>query len=458
MKRFLNFKNLIILFLIILGLFLRFYKLSERTVFDADQEWLSYRANDLLKGDVVLIGPVTSVGNFSIGPGFIYLLGLVSFFMDGNPISAAILSVVLGILALIAIYYFVNQFIDKKTSLLILYLLSISFSLIVWDQNPWAPSLFYLSQTILLIGAYLSLKKDIGYIIMAIAVVIGFQSHIGIVLSLASLSIYFVFVKPIKPKISTIIYSILILFFGFIPNIIFDLTHNFVNFKRFIGIIHGDGIDYFLGFGKIINVLSDNVVSIFYPRRINIFDNIFIKVAFAIILVNSLSYLRSKKFKNLSLLLLVTTIFPALFFYIQQGKFSEYYLMMTVPSLIIMLSLFIYSLFDKKIVLILFILMASYLNVRNILIYKRNLNLKAKMSVAQDIVNKAGYDNYGISLSVRHGDQFGFKFIFDYYGIKADIPPQKGETKIFSIIIPEGYQGMNGMKDFDGIGLRWQGI
>jgi hypothetical protein len=83
---------------------------------------------------------------------------------------------------------------------------------------------------------------------------------------------------------------------------------------------------------------------------------------------------------------------------------------------------------------------------------------KAKEEVARTMIQKAGTDNYGISLTTSLGNNFGFKYIFDYYKITADMPPKRGETRIFSIIIPEGFDGMVGMEDYSGIGLRWSGI
>ena len=58
-------KEIIIVGLILLlGLSLRLYNLDQRTSFDADQEWLATRSYEMLKGDLPLLGPVTSVGNF----------------------------------------------------------------------------------------------------------------------------------------------------------------------------------------------------------------------------------------------------------------------------------------------------------------------------------------------------------------------------------------------------------
>lgn len=462
-KLFLKYKEFIIVFLILFtALGLRLYNLPQRTSFDADQEWLAFRASDIFSGDLPLLGPVTSVGSFSIGPGYIYMISLLGVFTGQAPITGAYLSVILGILTLILIYVFTKYFIDQnlnyKTAYLILFFSAVSFNLISWDQLPWAPSLFYSSQLILLIGAYLSNKRQIGYMIMALGFVMGFQSHFGIILSLVSIFIYLIFIRPVKPSKDTLIKTLAILFLGLLPNIVFDLTHNFTNIKRIILAFKGDGVDYFVSLNKLINVLNYNLTSHIYPKNNNLIDSILNRVFFALVLVNAISLLRNKQLKNVSFLLLITAIFPAILFYIQQGKFSEYYLMMTVPSLILLLALFIKSVSNKPLLLSIFIIVSVWINGKEFMNKKVPWNLSAKEKVVQAIIEKGGKENYGISLSTSLGNNFGFRYILKYFDVKADVPPKQGETKIFSIIIPEGFDGMVGMEDYDGIGLRWSGI
>ena len=453
-----GFKYLIIAIILIVGLYLRLNNLHETTTFTADQEWLAFKAKEVLSGNFVTLGPVTSIGNFSIGPWFIYLWSIFGIFGQNAPITGAYLSVFLGMLTIIGMFLFVGYFIDKKTSYIILFLVSISSNLIFWDQIPWAPSLFYLSQIVLLSGAYMVTKNKIGYLLLVIGFVMGFSSHFGIILSLISILIYFVFAKPVKIDLKIFLITTLILFVGLLPNFIFDLTHNFTNLKKIIDIANGDKFKYFVSFNNIINILSVHTASLIYPRNNITFDHIVIKSLLALSLANAIRLLRNKKFKNLSLLLLITAIFPAILFYFLQGKFSEYYLLMTVPSLIFLFTLFLKNFVNNKLILIPVVIIAIYLNFRQLSNRYVPWNLSAKENIVKEIIKIGGHDNYGISLTTSLGNNFGFKFIFDYYGIKADIPPKKGETKIFSIIIPEGFDGMVGMKDFDGIGLIWQGF
>lgn len=458
MKELFKFKNIFLVLILLLALYLRLNNLHQRTLFDADQEWLATRAVDLLKGDLPLLGPVTSVGSFSIGPGFIYLWAISSFIFSLAPISGAYLSIFLGLLFLIAIFFVVKEYIGLKVAYLTLFLCSISSSLIFWDQSPWAPSLFYLSQAILLFATLSSLKYKWGYYLIAFSIVLAFQSHFGIVLSIISVLFFFIFVKPVKIDRKTLLITALILFLGFLPNIVYDLTHDFNNLKKLAYTIDDGGVDYFVSFNKIVNVLNFNTTSVVYPKNNNLFDSVFTKSLFALILVNAISLLRDKKMKNISLLLLITLVLPAAIFYMQQGKFSEYYLLMTVPSSILLFSLFLYRIINNKLLLSLIVLMSIYLNYQQISDRYVSWNLKAKEMVAQKIVEVGGKSGYGISINSKLGDSFGFNYIFNYYGIEADYPPKQGQTKIFSIAVPQGFEGVVGTHSYDGIGLLWSGM
>lgn len=457
---------LLIIAILFLGTFLRIHNLPELTSFNADQEWLAFRAKEILNKDLVLIGPVTSVGNYSIGPAFVYMWSFFSFLTGNAPIAGAYLAVFIGVVSLLFIHFFVNKFIDQKIAILTMFLVAISAPTIFWDQSPWTPSLFIIPQILMLIGAYIINKNKLGYLLISLSLVIGFQAHVGIILSFISVLIYLFFVRPVKLDSVTFLKSLGIIVLGLLPNIVFDLAHNFVNFLRLFDVIKGENLDYFTGFGKIINVLSYNAISIIYPNNKTLIDGVLIRILYALVLVNCVRNLRSKESKSISLLLLITTIFPAFVFYLQQGKFSEYYLMMTVPSSIFMVSLLLRDLINFKdknykfiyIKTLSIVILSLFLNLKMINNRVVDFNLKAKQDTIAEIVKMAGTDGYGISLTTKYGDQFGFKYILDYFEIKADLPPKKGETKIFSIILPEGFDGMYGMKDFNGIGLRWSGI
>jgi 4-amino-4-deoxy-L-arabinose transferase-like glycosyltransferase len=455
-----NFKFSILLPIIILivGFVLRIYNIEQRTFFEADQEWLSIRARDLLRGDLALIGQTTSVGSFSIGPGYIYLQAIFSFVFRGDPVGGVYLSIFLGMATLVGLYLFSRHFVSEKFALLVLVLTSFSSGIITWDQSPWAPSLFYIAQLLILSGAYLvSQKKQIGWLLFCLGAVTGFQSHIGVILSVLSVIIYFLIIKAEKPVKKYLLLSVLIIFIGLLPNLVFDLFNDFVNLKR-ISAIFGSGEGGYLPFSKVTGAMAYSASAILYPRQVNLLDSFIVRVILAASIANGLSLLFDKKFYKLSLLLLITGILPPALFFIQQGKFSEYYILMSVPSLVFLTSLLVYKMGDRPLLFIPIILLSVILNLQNWTRLERGLSLHDKKQVVAKVVELGGREGYGVSLSTGPGYNFGYNYLFDYYNAKPNIPPLKDQTKIFTIVAPEGYGGINGKLDYGGIGLLWQGI
>lgn len=450
--------NIWVVMILLLGTFLRFHHLGTRTYFDADQEWMAFRSRDLLKGDLALIGPVTSIGSFSIGPGFIYLNGIFSFIFSNHPISGSILSVLLGLLTCLSLYLFAKNFVNQKFALILLFLVSTSWMFIKWDQLPWTPSLFYLAQIIVLAGTYMvSIKKDLGWVLLSLGFVVGFQAHVGIIISILCAILYLLVTKPKLPKFKYVVYSFAILFFGLLPNIVFDVFNNFVNFQRFLDIFSDTNNNY-LSFSKVVGAMASYTSSIIYPRQINTIDTVITRVILAAAIANGLSMLFDKKLRKLALLLVITAILPPALFYFQQGKFSEYYIMMSAPSLLLLTMFLIYKVFNNKYLLFTIILTTSLLNFNYWKQLDNNLTLQYKINIVRKIVEMGGIEGYGVSLTTAPGMNFGYNYLFDYYKAKPNLPPLKDQKKIFTILVPDGFDGIQGMKDYGGIGLLWQGI
>ena len=159
------------------------------------------------------------------------------------------------------------------------------------------------------------------------------------------------------------------------------------------------------------------------------------------------------------MLILIYLIFVPLVFLFWKGNFSEYYLtMITVPAFIFLIASIIdFYLLKKRFLLLIFLMVFLYLNIGEWKIRSRPLNLAAMKNTVNLIIEKGSSGGYGVSLTTKPGYQFGYKYLFDYYRAYPDIPPKKGETKIFTIIVPAGFDGIRSMVEYDGIGVLWQG-
>jgi len=454
--------SILLILTLITAFLIRMYRLEERVGFGADQEYLFYKAKELLSGDPVLLGMATSVGGFSIGPFFTYLWTLFSFLFSGNPLSGSYLSVFLGLITVVVIF-FTTRVVFKSylTALSLAIIYSFSYSIYVWDISPWPPSLFYISQFFLIAGIYISTKRSSGFMLAALGFAIGFNSHISIFVSLfPAMVFWFVNYRNIKKKINTrhAYYSLAIIFLAVLPNLIFDLSHQFINIKRLFGLVGNPQTQYFhpSSLSKITYSLYESSIGVLYPSaEKNSLPFIFWGVIALVLLT-----LRNSKLKSFVYLLLLWLFIPAVVFLSWKGNFSEYYLtMITVPAFILLLGCLIkhFSKRWKIITLWLFILF-SFVNLKAWKDRTRPLNLSAMKNAVNLIIEMGGKSEYGVSLSTMPGYQFGYEYLFDYYNATPDIPPKKGETKIFTIVIPPGYEGINARVEYDGIGVLWEGV
>ncbi len=445
-------KYLPIILIIALAVFLRFYLLERRAAFDADQEEIAFKAKELLSGNPVLLGPKTSLGGFSIGPGFTYLWALFALFLKGDPIAGAYLSVFLGILFIIGTYLISRKIFSERVGLILSFIIAVSVSFIQWDQNSWAPSLFYLSELITFYGAYISKDNKNGLPLVALGLGLGFQSHFAVFLLLLPLAVYLLFYKPIINR-KTLITLLSILIVSILPVILFDLLNGFVNLQRLLSIFTLGRAGVAVPKIKIITTLMSNSSGILWPH----FSILPVVLIFAITVLYSFRGIyRDKTSRPLLVLINLFLFAPFLIFLFYKSNFSEYYLMTAVVPFLFLLG-YLFSAVKSKYALLLILGIFSFLNVRSFISIYKPMNLYAKEQIVREVIERGGKNGYGVSLSVKPGYGFGYSYLFGYYNAKPDLPPLKNQKKIFTVISPPGYKGIEPMIEVDGVGLRWEG-
>ena len=398
---------------VILAAYFRFHHLPQRTVFDADQEEIAYKAQEILSGDPALLGPKTSVGGFSIGPLFAYLWAAVGIFFSQSPLSGAYLSSLIGIATLFLLYFSAREMFGSKVSLLLSLFYAVSFGCIFWDQNPWAPSLFYPSQLLILWGAYISQKDPKGIVLAALGVGLGFQSHFGIFLSVLSLAVFWAFFRP-RLKRGPVVLSLIIIFASLAPWLVFDLTHGFVNSLRLMSVFKQATGSAALGMEKLFSSAAMMGASVIYPY----FPKIVNKIIFLSALgLGAFFAVRDREKRRALALILVSIVVPVVLFIPYKSFFSEYYLMMIVPGFLLLLGYFIHILVKGKYMIPVFLVFAVFVfyNLNVFRTYHRPLSLKAKMDAVGFIVSNAPDGGYGVSLTTELGYNFGYGYIFDYF-------------------------------------------
>ena len=150
-------ESILLILILLLGTFLRLYKLEERFQFAGEQgNELLQMKNFIESGQIPLLGPATSHPWLSFGPLYYWLMIPVLTLFDFNPLSVGYLMAIMGTLLIFVNYLIVKSLFDKKTAIISSFLIAVSYSFV---QNTlgarffslvpffFYPFIYYLSRT-----------------------------------------------------------------------------------------------------------------------------------------------------------------------------------------------------------------------------------------------------------------------------------------------------------------------
>lgn len=221
--------HLILGFIILLAILLRFTRYSERWGLASDQARDALVAREVLAGKPLpMIGPFSSAGNFTTGPvWYWFVTGATTF----NPTSVTTPWVVLTAtyVGMVILLYITGRIIAGPALGVILGLFAaVSPAQISQGFNLTNPSLVAVFATIALWAGvqYLKTGKTIPLVVLGLATGCAVSTHYQAALLSLYVFLVFAFRRP------TLKQFLLFLLFGvvsFIPLIIFDLAHKFYN-------------------------------------------------------------------------------------------------------------------------------------------------------------------------------------------------------------------------------------
>lgn len=323
----------IFLSVILIGaLFVRVYRIDQILQFYFDQGRDGLAIWDLIYNhNVSLIGPTTGIAGIFRGPFYYWLITPAYFLGGGNPIFPSVFLSILGVFAILLIYYLGAKIQNRTTGLIAAIIASFSFYLMLagrWLSNP-TPMLLL---SLLLVWMMLLAHEGKKWAWIAIALLAGtslfhFGSS-GEFFYFPAIVIFFVwqFFRKNSPNIKIILISIGIFLLTASPLIIFDLRHD--------------------------NILSNNIYQFLFTKesfkssftevlakRLDLYKGVFLHKIFltinstetALLLFAAVSFiaLLPKFVKNTGVMILVlmlaTVTVGMLFFQGNEGNVYEYY-------------------------------------------------------------------------------------------------------------------------------------
>lgn len=235
-------KHWLIILILIVGAFLRLYKIDEYMTFlgDEGRDVIVVR-NLLVKADPILIGPGTSVGGMYLGPLYYYFMAPFLLLSNFNPVGPAIGVALLGVATIYLVYLVGLEWFTKGTGLIAAFIYAISPTVITYSHSSWNPNImpFFALLSIYSIWKVWKEDKHILLILTAISMAFVFQSHyLGTLLVPVVGLVWFAYILKnwkIKNNRKVTLKYTFFAFMAFIflmsPLVIFDIRHDYMNSK-----------------------------------------------------------------------------------------------------------------------------------------------------------------------------------------------------------------------------------
>lgn len=365
-----------------------------------------------------LIGPWTSIPGLFFGPGWYYLLLPGYLLTSGDPASAVATMIILGAVQIL----FVRKYFGLTEAILVATVPTF-FSI---AQSAWNP--FPMTFVSFVILAVLKQIEGDKILTSKRTFLLGLSSSLGFHFSTAFAIFYPLLIllsllqKRVAFKIRHFLFFLASFFIGFIPQVIFEFRHNFIQTNSIISYL-SDRTSTSDDFKKLLDIF---IISLgeyrlaSLPTIYGVSNQVSIIILFVSILgliLGFVSILKMQKKLYLRLDIIMWLLLPIIGFW--KLHFNFWYLLAAAPAALILSAQFLKNspAYFKKILIVFFLLtpitkIIYYYDVdRDELLQSPNM-FAAKMQAYDFIQHSGGKDNYSVYYFAPDIYDFAFQYIF----------------------------------------------
>lgn len=238
--------------ILLIASFMRLYRISDYMTFLGDEGRDVMVAKQILEGNLTLLGPRASAGDFFLGPIYYYMMAPFLWLSNFDPVGPAIMIALIGVATVFLVYFVARKWFGVKAALMAGALYVVSPLVIAYSRSSWNPNpmpfvslltLYLLYQGIklisykrlLVVGLLLGIAIQLHYLTLFLGVIVFLFTLIG------------TFVASRKKVAARLLKEYGVMFVGFVagisPFLLFEARHGFPNTKTIVGFIFVDNAE-----------------------------------------------------------------------------------------------------------------------------------------------------------------------------------------------------------------------
>lgn len=447
--------SLSLIVIIVVAAFLRLWNIGGGLQFLGDQGRDAIIVADIFKkGDLVFIGPVTSVGNMYLGPLYYYFMVPFLMLSYPSPVGPAYAMAVLGIATVVLVYYLGRKLVGENQAKLAAALMAVSATAAHFSRFSWNPNPAPFVSIIMIYATYYAWKKNAwAWTVVALCFSVLIQLHYLTLLSAAGAGLIWLLAlkqKVSKEQLLATFVGALIFLASLAPLMLFDARHQWLNATAFKEMIVGNEETFARKettlpakiaqtiketHGRGMHVLTE--ITIGKQRTVNtIYLLIFVGV------IGLATYQASRKNNNSGLVVLSAYLFTGILgTSVYEHSIFDHYIAYLFPVTFLTLGYCLVWLWQKhlvgKIVAVIFVALYLVFNLTRLPIFDTGWTIDEMKQVSQTILDRVEPgEKYNIVLLSETGDIDGQNY--RYFLHTSEKPPvrleQRGEVETLFII------------------------
>ncbi|MEK7570430.1 MAG: glycosyltransferase family 39 protein [Patescibacteria group bacterium] len=239
--------------ILLLGGFLRFSQVGSLMHFSGDEARDAFLVRSIARdGDVQLLGAGSSIGDgtFKLGPAFLYMLVPAYALTGNNPAGGAWTVAILAFASIFLVYLLGKRLFSTRVGLIAALLYSVSYLVAHYGRWQWNPNPAPFFMLLLLLGIHALAQPGRKHATAWVAVVglctgVLLQLHATAIFVLPPLLFLLCVVLKIRLRWWQVILGLGLVGMLQLPQLIYDLQHNFEVSHGLWQIIHGSSTHHY---------------------------------------------------------------------------------------------------------------------------------------------------------------------------------------------------------------------